>query len=553
MMRRLKVFLLFVCLHLGTALPGVAQLPGEHWFSEMFFFPNFEMSLSNHFIVNGYKYSPQEITLPYVRDSFTCYGAVVNMSGFERDSVLDFNDTGALYRLADSTTGMKLFLHDLYVKVSRNDTVIRNGRIRDVALRVPDTRLTRHGKKPLTTPMLFFVHDSLQVGDHLLIELTRPDGSLVMRIGVRRKWAYNQPFLCGSSKDSALDPVEFVSRQMIKQAQYFDTQSYEDWPDSGLRMTDEQVPTYTNLAFYFRREVQHGTDSVYLVRLLRSDNPDTTWKKSNHRVLLPVLEPGVRYKLQAKYADGHGIVSSYRFHTPPLWYQAWWVKVLAMALVVALLLAGWLIYIARRNARRLKVQRLEMQSVYAQINPHFVFNALGSIQGLMNDGQIERANRYLTGFAALLRNTILQGKEEWVTLTAERKSMEQYLLLEQLRFGFNFMITASAALPENMPVPRLLTQPLIENAVKHGVRGLGSQGELSIRWSKDGRDVIFLLEDNGPGCNAAKAGIGQGLQLTRNRIALLNRMNGRRHITLSLANTKNGCSCTVLFKNWLPA
>jgi LytS/YehU family sensor histidine kinase len=108
-------------------------------------------------------------------------------------------------------------------------------------------------------------------------------------------------------------------------------------------------------------------------------------------------------------------------------------------------------------------------------------------------------------------------------------------------------------LPPDLLLPRLLTQPLIENAVKHGVRGLDDSGRISIQWVKEGRDVVFLLEDNGGGFDAAGQFDGQGLRLTWNRLALFNRLNNPRHITLRFLAADRGSRCRIDFKNWLPA
>lgn len=551
-MRRLLTSLLLVVLYYQAG----AQIVEARMRSTIYNFSHFWVTVSNHFTENSYKYVPQEIKVPILDTVWVCYGALIKFSAVEMDSCVHFNRgyTAGMLVIRDSVRPAARSLGDLRVRVWRNDSLLREGILTEIGELVQDSILYREDRKPIHT--YSFVHDSLQVGDRLTVDITNAAGDLVMHFRARRESAYTRPLICGSVQDFGINPLDFISRQVLTGKKFYETGIlgfYDDWPPHFVvNLGDQEMPAGTNLAYNLRLESKNGTDSVYEMRLLRSDSRDTAWRKCNWQVIIPVLERGVRYELQIRYADGSGTITSRRFHTPRLWYQLIWVRVIALAAGVVLILAIWLLYIFRRNARRSQVQRLEMQAVYSQVNPHFVFNALNSIQGLMNDGQIERANRYLSDFAGLLRNTFLQGQDEWVTLQAERKAMDQYLVLEQLRFGFGYTIDVDPGLADEILVPRLLTQPLIENAVKHGMRGLGDGGHLSIRWCKDGRELVFLLKDNGPGFDASKDFEGQGLRLTKNRIRLLNRLQASRSIVLSFPDAELGSICMIRFKNWLP-
>ena len=200
----------------------------------------------------------------------------------------------------------------------------------------------------------------------------------------------------------------------------------------------------------------------------------------------------------------------------------------------------------------MKQLQLEMQALHAQMNPHFLFNALGSIQGLMNDMQTVKANKYLTGFAALLRSSISQGQQAFVPLAVELKNLDNYIELERLRFGFQYIRSVSPGIMAGeIEVPPLLAQPLIENAAKHGLSGKREAGLLRLEITKENADMLITVIDNGNGFNTTPPGTGHGISLTRDRIALFNRMYKHREIILTINSTAGGTQCTLRFKNWM--
>jgi len=187
---------------------------------------------------------------------------------------------------------------------------------------------------------------------------------------------------------------------------------------------------------------------------------------------------------------------------------------------------------------------LEMKGVKAQLNPHFVFNALSSIQGLVNTGRVQEANEYVAVFAKMMRETLTLSNVDEVPLQREIDFLDAYLQLEKLRFNFTYSIHAES--PE-INFPTLLLQPLVENAVKHGIPKTGN-GKIDLRFEKKNSDLIVTLTDNGNGFDETMQKDGYGLHLTKQRIKLLN-ASGRKvsmHIT-----TNNGTQIQLIFKEWL--
>jgi len=202
-------------------------------------------------------------------------------------------------------------------------------------------------------------------------------------------------------------------------------------------------------------------------------------------------------------------------------------------------------------SKKTKLQ-LELKAIYAQLNPHFIFNALSSIQGLINKQDIRGANSYLSDFARLMRESLNNGNKEQTPLKQELQTLETYLKLEQLRFGFNYTIDIDEHINVyETEVPSLLLQPLIENAVKHGVSSMQDKGAVSVSFVKDGNNLLVLVTDNGVGFPADKNSGGFGLKLTRDRIKLLNELSKEQIITFEInGNAPSGTKIELIFNNW---
>jgi two-component system LytT family sensor kinase len=221
------------------------------------------------------------------------------------------------------------------------------------------------------------------------------------------------------------------------------------------------------------------------------------------------------------------------------------------------LFVGVLIFIKRKEAKKLaaefkqkEVAKLQLSSIRSQLNPHFLFNALAGIQNLMNKNDIDNANRYLTKFARLTRN-VLDGKE-LVSLLEEKTLLDDYLQMEQLRFGFKYEFFISPDLEmENTEIPSMLLQPFLENAVKHGIAEKGKEGEIRVEFRKQASDLILSILDNGKGFQELQQYQGIGLSLSKNRITLLNTLYKDNSILYSIKSDKSGTNILITLTQWL--
>jgi sensor histidine kinase YesM len=160
----------------------------------------------------------------------------------------------------------------------------------------------------------------------------------------------------------------------------------------------------------------------------------------------------------------------------------------------------------------------ELRALRAQIDPHFLFNSLNSIVGLMNADR-DRARYMCLRLAEFLRDSMTLGAESRIPLGREAALAEQYLSVEQVRFGARLQFTTTIA-PEvaSTPVPPLLIQPLVENAVRHGVATLLEGGAVQIDATRAGAKVLVVVS-NPYDADVRRGGTGFGMDIVRRRLA----------------------------------
>jgi signal transduction histidine kinase len=153
----------------------------------------------------------------------------------------------------------------------------------------------------------------------------------------------------------------------------------------------------------------------------------------------------------------------------------------------------------REQELRWLASRAELKALRAQINPHFLFNALNAIAGLIQE-QPQLADDTIERLGRVFRYTLRKSEKEWVPLREEIEFVAAYLQVEQARFGERlqlwFDVSPAAAL---IPIPAMSIQPLVENAVKHGVSAVEGPGRVGLRASLDGQLLVVEVGDNGPG------------------------------------------------------
>lgn len=160
----------------------------------------------------------------------------------------------------------------------------------------------------------------------------------------------------------------------------------------------------------------------------------------------------------------------------------------------------------------------ELRALQAQIEPHFLFNTLANIQALI-DSDTSKAKQMLQNFTDLLRSTLTRSRSEETVLNQEIHIVEKYLMIQQQRLGER--LRYSIECPEElgrMAFPPLLIQPLVENAVIHGIEPCIDGGRVELRVREKDGEVMITVSDNGKGLGVSDSGTGLGMENTRSRL-----------------------------------
>lgn len=194
----------------------------------------------------------------------------------------------------------------------------------------------------------------------------------------------------------------------------------------------------------------------------------------------------------------------------PYW-ASWWFRLLSLLFSVCLLsliVRLFTLRMARRNKAEIRFLKSEYKALNALMNPHFIFNALNSVQGLVNNKEHHAASRYIRIFADLIRQNMHNISLELISIEQEMTLVENYIKLEQLRLNgqLKYTIEIDPLLQHGqIMIPPLLIQPLVENAIRHGIwPNVSRQGILIIHISRQHDGLLIEIIDNGTGFNTSK-------------------------------------------------
>jgi ligand-binding sensor domain-containing protein/uncharacterized membrane-anchored protein YhcB (DUF1043 family) len=287
----------------------------------------------------------------------------------------------------------------------------------------------------------------------------------------------------------------------------------------------------------------------YRYRLQNIDNDWIQADANNRQAIYKKVRPG-RYIFQAMGSNNDGVwddtgTSLTIIITPP-WWSTWWFRILFFLTIIVVI--GTLFYRRIRRIRReneiekkmLEIEKqkfdLEQKALRLQMNPHFIFNSLNSIQSYILSNDAEKAVLYLGKFSQLMRLILTNSAYKFISLKEELKSITYYLDLEKLRFEnkFDYTITLDKNLDEDfIEIPPMIIQPYIENAIIHGLLHKSTKGKIEITFQLKGENLICTVEDDGVGRErsmeiAKQSGIkrkSRGMLITQARLEILNRQS----------------------------
>ena len=251
-------------------------------------------------------------------------------------------------------------------------------------------------------------------------------------------------------------------------------------------------------------------------RFKRNDGSWNRWSAASETVW-PLLPYG-RHTFAAEVRNARTLHRygpyTMEYTLPRPWQQSPWLMGAVVLAVLGVGVAVWRSQMRRRAEQRAwKAEReeLERRALRLQMNPHFLFNALESISGFILQSKPQDAVLYLQRFAKLMRLTLQSAQKAWISVADEWKLLENYTALEQIRFGKSFEVVwepDEALDPEEWGLPPMILQPVVENAILHGLRPRTSGGILRIQWQMlEGQRLAVVVEDNGVGRSAAEKAV----------------------------------------------
>ncbi|MFT3823362.1 MAG: histidine kinase [Chitinophagaceae bacterium] len=328
-------------------------------------------------------------------------------------------------------------------------------------------------------------------------------------------------------------------------------------PGNRLELSYKQNSIVVNLASVNFEDAYQQQFAYRFINDGNDGDKDREWDEtgSQQSIIISNLTPGLHHLQVKVFIKNNSWPEQVRdieiFIRPPFWKNWWFIVLVSLLLGLGL----WLAYKKRINDIRQKarintqIAELEMKGLHAQMSPHFIFNSLNSIKEMILEDEKQNASRYLSKFAQLIRTNLEQSQQTFISVKQCIDHLEQYLEMEKLRFAdFSYTLDAGNNIPEDVRMPPMLVQPLVENAIWHGVRNIKGEKKLEIRFYKLAETLICEIEDNGVGYLHSlekKAGIlpshrSLGIANIHERLSVLNE------------KYKMNCSLSIIDKSELP-
>ena len=335
-----------------------------------------------------------------------------------------------------------------------------------------------------------------------------------------------------------------------------------DVKELSLKYSENNIIIETGIIDYYSK----GNGHIRYKLEAEGKKADWQYAPAYYSIRYEELPPG-NYILQIQASNAanefNGPEKILIINISPAFWNTWWFRTLAIICVLGIFYAA--IRYRTKQKFRLQLERsekvrevaelqqqkteMEMQALRAQMNPHFIFNSLNSINRFILQNDRAQASEYLTKFSKLVRMILQNSQASLITLESELESLDLYLNLESLRFNYHFdyNITVPKDLDkEVLQVPPLILQPYVENAIWHGLMHKEEKGHLDIDISEKDDQLFLKIRDDGVGREKAKAMASKsatkhksmGLRITENRIAILQK-NGLKESPVTIHDLVN--------------
>jgi len=325
-------------------------------------------------------------------------------------------------------------------------------------------------------------------------------------------------------------------------------QKIKIFSEDTLLADGSKLPSGLNtITFYYKGLCLTNPDKVLYVKKLEGLEKEWSTPNTEDYSKYANLAPG-KYTFKVRSCNDEGIwdkhETSFSFVIKEPFYTTWWFILLVIGTTAGIIYT--IVMLRIRNIKRkqkqefehrVEMSKIELKALRSQMNPHFIFNSLNSIQHYIFNSKSDEAIKYLSKFARLVRIILNNSNKPTVTVGEDIEALKLYLELEQMRFEekFDYEIIIDPSVDTDYDImPPLLTQPYVENAILHGLNPKPEKGKLTIAFTSKNNFIICTITDNGIGREKA-AEIKRtmpvskhkslGMKITEDRLRILNEVN----------------------------
>ncbi len=310
-------------------------------------------------------------------------------------------------------------------------------------------------------------------------------------------------------------------------------QSMGNYP-KALECNTRAMEIYEGMQNYKMLKHAYSEQAQYLEKLNRYKEATDYWKKHLAMVDSVFSENKIQTieDLQAKY-ETEKKETEIASLSQQAAIQALEIRQKNQAMIIAvvvLVLVGlglWFLYQQRITRRKNQQTELEQRFLRSQLNPHFIANALLSVQQFILKNQAEVAATYLAKFSKLMREILENSRQEFIPVEDEIKMLTNYLDIHKLRLsnGFDYRLTIDESIDQEVDtIPPMFIQPFVENAIEHGIAQAQEKGQIDVMLTKEGSYIAIEIKDNGGGIARGSTGDKRSLSSTiiKERMELFN-------------------------------
>ena len=367
------------------------------------------------------------------------------------------------------------------------------------------------------------------------------------------------------------NPVKFINNDNEPRLSFTKLKLFYD--DTLLPQNSELASNLNNIRFDFMGICLTNPDKVLYIHKLEGFEKSWSPTTTQNNVTYSNLPPG-HYVFKVRCCNNQGVWSTepltFAFSVDSPFWQHWWFILSSLGFIALTIYVTFQIRLnqlkreqEKETKTQIEISKNELKALRAQMNPHFLFNSLNSIQHFILNNKSEEAVFYLNRFAKLMRMILNNSEKPTVTLNEEINALKIYIDLEQMRFSnlFDYNIEVGDNVDADYEeIPSMLLQPFVENAILHGLVPKDAPGSLKIRFFIKDHFIYATIEDNGIGRKKAaeiknqsrKNHASLGMKITNDRLRILSNIQQLEYTVnfVDLYDAKGSATGTLVEIKW---